>query len=385
MKRLNKYLIFFAALYLLSLTSACENDGKKTKNHDVFSDTGKVSVDRPDTERLQGNPILLYITTEHAVLRESPDINAPETGRRVKGDSLLFSNKISSFNTEIKLEGIHFNEPWLRVITEGNKMSWIYGGCINFSASEHIKLREKVLDQRAITFFGPSLAQQISIYQKETKSIATLPGFRSLLTRAKTLQDSLGIKMNALLQLHTGEEIPDFFWLNELMDGMLVHYVSEQGRYYLFRDLKFWQNISLKTLEDEDDAFMELMLSAYSSDSIEYIYYSWQLPVDDSTTCSLLGSNLHTEVLNKMSLAIDSNSYFKAEIDELRQALVNDLSICKHYWLPLQAIEEELALIIDRNYVFLDKYNWIAIKSHRQLLLENESNSIKVNLFEGES
>jgi hypothetical protein len=385
LKRLNKYFIFFAALYLLSLISACKNDSKKVENHEIYTDTGKVSVDIPDTEQLEGNPILLYITTEHAILRESPDINSAETDRRVKGDSLLFSNKISSFNSKIKLEGILYNEPWLRVITEGNKMSWIYGGCINFSASEHIKLREKVLDQSALTFFGPSLAQQISIYQKETKSIATLPGFRSLLTRGTTLQDSLEKKMNVLLQLHTGEELPDFFWLNELMDGMLVHYIGEQEKYYIFKDLKFWKSISRKTLETEDDDFMELMLSAYSADSIEYIYYGWQLPVDDSTTCSLLGSNIHTEVLNKMALAIDSNSYFKAEVDVLRQALVNDMSICKHYWLPLQAIEDELALIIERNYAFLDKYNWIAIKSHRQLLLENERNSIKVNLFEGES
>lgn len=378
MKNTIYYLLFITIIISFS---ACKNN----KNNEV-SDTAKDStlVEIPlEIISLEGLPFSLVVTTQTAIIREEPSLGAAEITRKSKGDSLLFTNKISDYNTPIKIEGIDYNEPWLRVILEGNKMGWVYGGNINFKAINHKELKEKVLDQRAVALFGKSLAQQIAIYQKETQTTVTLPAFRTLYSRAQTLKDSLEHLMEIHLRSAEKTSLPDFFWLNELMTGLTVYYVESKNKYYLFKDLKFWKNLSLKTIySDQDDTFIDLLLAVYP-DSSEYYFYGWQLPVDDAITCSMLGSNIHQEVLNKIELTIDSNSYFKNEILEIKKAIIDDITIAKYYWLSLESINTELSSIIKKQYPFMVPSDWVELKTKRQLLDNYQQNGFVLNLFEG--
>lgn len=363
-------------IYIIFQFFACKNEQGGTTITPNPDSTN--IVEKFEILQIEGLPISLVVTSQIALIREEPSLNAPEIARKMKGDSVIFTNRVTAFNTAIELEGVPYNEPWLRVILEDNKMGWIYGGCIHFKASEHPALKEKVLDQRAISFFGKSLAQQIFIYQKETKTTTTLPAFSALYSRAQLIKDSLEKTMNIYIQNKTTKELPNFFWLNELMDGMLVHYVPAQNQYYLFRDFKFWKEISLRSVESpQDDNFMELMLAAYPSDSMEYYFYGWQL-LDSNKTCSLLGSNIHSNVLTKIELALDSNGYFSNEIMVLKQAILNDISISKYYWLSLDKILQELDAIIKRKYAFLQRSDWVEIKTRKQLLQKNTDNQIIV-------
>jgi len=146
---------------------ACENDSAQTPTPPKLIDSTLQEKPKLKIIPIDGQPVSLVVTTRQAIIRVAPSIDAVEIARRSKGDSLLFTNRISQFNTAIKLEGVTYNEPWLRVILEDNAMGWIYGACINFDATQQIQLKEKVLDQRAVTLFGTSLAQQIANYQKE--------------------------------------------------------------------------------------------------------------------------------------------------------------------------------------------------------------------------
>jgi len=362
---------------------ACENDTPQPPSPlDSENDSTTQALQKPKIIPINGQPISLVVTTRQAIIRVAPSIDAAEITRRSKGDSLLFTNRVSQFNTAIKLEGVAYNEPWLRVILEDNSMGWIYGACINFDAQQQVQLKEKVLDQRAVTLFGSSLAQQIAVYQKEVKSASTLPAFRTLYSRAQILKDSIELQM--ALYLTTAEGLPDFFWLNELMDGLLVHYIETENKYYLFKDLNLWQTISRQTTAKEDDNFVEVLLATYPSDSIAFYYYGWELPVDSNTRCSLLGSNIHSDVLNKIGAALDSNGYFNTEINDLKQALIDDIAVSEQYWLPLGQIQEELELIIKSNHPFLSSGDRIALKTRRQLLQKHVENNIAVNLFDGQ-
>lgn len=354
---------------------ACNNEPDTTT---IEPNPDSMVVEKFELLQIEGHPISLVVTTQIALIRAEPSLNAPEIARKVKGDSVIFTNKVTAFNTAMQLEGTPYNEPWLRVILEDNQMGWIYGGCINFKAAEHPALKEKVLDQRAIAFFGQSLAQQIAIYQRETKTASTLPAFRALYSRAQLLKDSLEKNMNIFIKTNSDQTLPNFFWLNELMDGMVVHYVVAQNQYYLFRDFKFWKAISLRSVEStKDDAFMELMLATYPSDSMEYYFYGWQL-LDSNKTCSLLGSNIHSNVLGKIELALDSIGYFTNEVMALKQAILDDISISNYYWLSLDKIQAELDAIIQRKYAFLKRSDWVEIKTRRQLLLKYMENNIVV-------
>lgn len=372
--------LFFC--FILFLLEACQQATPSPPLVERDS-TQTAPEETPNILSIQGNPIPLVVRTTQAIVRKSPSLEAIEIARYSKGDSLLFTNKISSFKTKIKLEGIAYHEPWLRVILKDNTMGWVFGGCINFDANQQVQLKEKVLDQRAVTLFGKSLAQQIGIYQKEVQSLQTLPGFSSLYARAQQLKDSLEGRMALHLQQVPKDNLPNFFWLNELLPGFLVHYIPEQRKYYLFKDLKQWQQLSLKTSTLEDDHFMEVLLASYPSDSISFHYYGWQLPVDSTTTCSLLGSSIHSNVLNKITTALDSNGYFQKEINQIKQAIVDDISTANHYWLPINSIQSELDNIIQEQYSFFTVSDWVALKTRRQMLNNHAQNGIVLNLFEG--
>lgn len=378
MKNLTQYLLLILFLYSFV---ACKNETPKPPPSPDSSDSTVVPKPSPQIISIDGQPISLVVTTRQAIIRVAPSIEAAEIARRSKGDSLLFTNRISQFNTAIKLEGVAYNEPWLRVILEGNTMGWIYGACINFDAKQQVQLKEKVLDQRAVALFGAPLAQQIAAYQKEVSSTSTLPAFRTLYSRATILKDSLEQQM--AIHVKSAQELPDFFWLNELMDGLLIHYIEEENRYYLFKDLKVWQRISDQTVPEQDDNFVEVLLATYPSDSIGFHFYGWELPLDSTTMCSLLGSNIHSNILDKIEVALDSNGYFNTEINDLKQALIDDIAVAEQYWLPLEAIQEELNQIIDKKYAFLNSGDRIALKTRRQLLEKHVENNIAINLFEG--
>ena len=379
MKNVTLYLLLILFLYSFF---ACQNELPKPPTPIESSDSSIIEKKRPKIIPIHGQPISLVVITRQAIIRIAPSIEAEEITRRSKGDSLLFTNRISQFNTAIKLEGVAYNEPWLRVILEDNTMGWIYGACINFDATAQVQLKEKVLDQRAATLFGASLAQQIAAYQKEVTSASTLPAFRTLYSRANILKD--GLEQQMAVHVREAQELPNFFWLNELMDGLLVHYIESENKYYLFKDLRVWQTISRQTTAEEDDKFVEVLLAAYPSVSIAFYFYGWELPVDSNTTCSLLGSHIHSQVLDKIEVALDSNGYFKTEIEDLKQALIDDIAVAEQYWLPLEPIQEELNQIIQKQYSFLSSGDRIALKTRRQLLQKHVENNISLNLFEGQ-
>ncbi|CAA6809890.1 MAG: Unknown protein [uncultured Aureispira sp.] len=379
MKNRTLYLLLIVLIYSFG---ACQNETPKPPTPIESSDSTVLPKPSPQIISIDGRPISLVVITRQAIIRVAPSIEAAEIARRSKGDSLLFTNRISQFNTAMKLEGVAYNEPWLRVILEGNTMGWVYGACINFDATEQEQLKEKVLDQRAVTLFGASLAQQMAAYQKEVASASTLPAFRTLYSRAKILKE--GLEQQMALHVKGAQELPDFFWLNELMDGLLVHYIEAENKYYLFKDLRVWQTISQQTMATEDDKFVAVLLAAYPSDSIAFYFYGWELPVDSTTMCSLLGSNIHSQVLDKIEVALDSNGYFNTEIEDLKQALIDDIAVAEQYWLPLEPIQEELNQIIQKEYSFLSSGDRIALKTRRQLLQKHVENNIALNLFEGQ-
>ncbi len=335
-------------------------------------------------ETVNGQPIALEVIHGQTKLYAEPNQNSAVLKTVELGDTLYFTNQITSQNEEQIIANITYNEPWLRVFFDAQKMAWVYAGNISLEAVQSPLLEERVLLQRAANFFGKNIAQLISIYTKEKKNIQTLPAFRLLYTRASTLQDSIGYKLNNWTKVNASSSRPNFFWLNDLLDGLLLHDVAEEGKFYLFRDLKKWQQYSQKTAAKEDDNFIEVLLSVYQSDSIEYFFYDWQMPLQQGKICSTLGSGVHRQVLDKMEIALDSNSYFEPEIEELKTAMINDISLSAYYWLPLENILSELDTILIKDYKVLNQNDKTELKNRKQLIVQYEKNQIVVNLFEGE-
>lgn len=369
------------------LSTACQPSTPPNPPTDQSTDSLQNTIDNTPTTiptlQLSGAPIMLVVTTQQAVLRAAPSIEAPELLRLNKGDSLLFTNQVSASNTQMRLEGIDYEEPWLRVVLPKQQMAWVYGGCVSFEAAQHPELTQKVLEQRLTALFGRNLAQQVQMYQKEQQQLQSEASFRVLYTRGQLLKDSLEQAIQYYLQHNSAEnQRPNFFWLNQVLAGFVVHYETQAQQYYLARDWRIWQDWALQTSSANDDAWMLALLQSYPSDSIEYQTYGWQLQLD-SLTCSLAGSGQHTAVLDALEMAWDSSSYFLPEIKAHKQAVVDDLVIAKYYWKNLEAIQAEIDTILARKYTLLERSDYIGLKSQKKLLSAAIENNIVLNLFEG--
>lgn len=347
-------------------------------------DTDSISTPpAPSIQQVAGSPILLVVRTASAKVYEYPNFTAPALDTYYKEDSLVFTNRVTTTATIQELEGLQYKEPWLRIILPNQEMAWIHGANISFDAHAQPALADLVLYPRVSNLFSTSLAQKIGIYQQEMPRTGTLPAFRTLYSRAQLLKDSLEFHLDHYTYNHPTAAATDFFWLNDLFDGLLLHYVPEQNKHYLFRDFKKWRQLSEQTASLADDAFVEVLLATYPADSIGYHYYGWLLPWEEDNVCSLLGSGIHQNVLNKLAIALDSNSYFLPELQVIKDAVLKDLTTASDYWMPLQAVQSELDSILQKNYPFLDTGDRIALKTKRSFLDAPGKHAIVLNLFEG--
>ena len=327
--------------------------------------------------------VYLKIDNSNAVLRVAPNTKAKILKSFEKNDSVTFENRISYSSDRIQIGGINYQQPWLLVSLPKQQKGWVYGAYIQGKACHHPLLKQGILDQRSIAYFGPLMTQQIALLQKEMLQVITLPGFRQMYSRALMIKDSLEYKINNSLRLSGKQKEIDFFWLNDLLEGIIVYYIDTKNQYFLNFDFNHWYQLSLKTLDYNDDLYCDLMRTVYASDSIEYWYPSWQLELNDTTLCSLMGTGIYQKVLDKIQECIDSNSYFQPEIMAVKNNLILEMSTAKHYWLSQTSVLEELDRILQKNYVFFNNYDLKAIKNHMQLLKDPQRYGLKLNYFDG--
>lgn len=380
---LKNFPIYLLLLFLTTFV-ACQNQTEPSEDAVVpIEDSAAINPPTFTEQQVPGKPVILVVRTNTAKAHQQPDFEAPIVGHYQKEDSLVFTNRVTQELSTQLVEGLPYQEPWLRIILPNQEMAWVYGAHVDFEAAAQPALADLVLYPRVAALFGEELAQQMGLYQKEIPLTGSLPAFRSLYSRAQLIKDSLEQQLTNLQLAHPNLS-PNFFWLNGLLQGLTLHYIPEQNQYYLFRDLKQWLSISQQTPALADDAFLEVLLASYPADSMAYYYYGWQLPLEDKGWCSLLGTGIHEQVLEKLDSAWDSSSYFLPELQTIQQAVLEDIATSNQYWMPLPAVQKELDSILQREYPFFTRGDWVALKTKRAFLTAPQEHDLVLNLFEGE-
>jgi hypothetical protein len=367
-------------LSLFILISSC-NSNKENQEEEKLKKNASDILNRIITT--EEKEVLLVVTSSTAVLRAEPELNSRELYRIKKGTELKYLNEISRFTTILKIEGIEYDEPWLKVKDPLGKEGWLYGGCISFEGFSHQTLNELVLDRRLFKLFGEDLSHDIKIYQKEFKNLQTLPAFRMLFRRSDDMRKKIDKRITELLQLAKKEELPDFFWLNEAVPGFIVHLVNNNKAYRMFRDFKIWDNLAEKTTENTDNNFIKIFLTAYQSDSIEYLHQDWNLFLHENEKYSLLGRGIHKAVLDGIELALEESADFEPELSSLKQNLLDDISYSKDYWESKADIIKEMDEILKTRYKILSKSDKIEISNHKKKILAATKNNIRTGLYNG--
>jgi hypothetical protein len=367
-------------LILFVIFTACGSPRKKEANEQNDNDSKKKKTERTTTT--DGKDIKLKVTAKIAVLRAEPDAASTEIARLSEGNVLDYQNELSTFTTPMIIQGIEYDEPWLRAKTKSGKEGWIYAGNISFEGLSDKKLAEMVFDRRLYKVLGDEITKDLKYYQRDMEQLSTLPAFRMLYRRSEDLRKSIDKLINEKLALAPKDSLPDFFWLNEAFPGFLVHLVNNNKSYKLFRDFAFWKSASAKTDEKADDLFVSVYLLAYRSDSIEYTHADWRLELDDEQY-SLLGRGIHKDVLDAIELALKESDDFKPELEPLKSKILDDISFSKDFWESRDAALKELEKILKTNYTMMKKSERIELASVKNKLKDPVKYGIRTSLFDG--
>jgi hypothetical protein len=364
------YCIFFSACSGTSNKGSVDVQSNEKKNKEA------------QTTSTEGKNIKLLVTAKIAVLRTEPDAASAEIIRLKEGDELDYQNILTTFTTPLIIQGIEYDEPWLKAKTKSGKEGWIYAGTISFEGLSDKKLAEMVFDRRLFKVLGNELTESLKLYQQEMESPNTLPAFRMLYRRSEELKTSVEKIINEKLALSPKDSLPDFFWLNESFPGFLVHLVDKTNTYNLYRDFAYWQGLAKNTEGESDELFIAVYLLAFRTDSIEYAHADWRLELDGEEY-SLLGRGIHKEVLDAIEMALAESDDFKTELSTLKSKILDDISFSKDFWESKDAALEELEQILKTNYKILKKPEKVELASVKNKLKDPKKNGIRTSLYDG--
>lgn len=329
--------------------------------------------------------VYVVVSTPQAILRHLPALTASEVARLQKEDTLLYLNELTKETTKMRLGNTDYDEPFLKVASKQGGEGWIYGGNVRFINLTNEELSELVLDRRLRAMFGGDWAEQLGIYRDELHRLQTEVAFGMMWQRGEQLSDDLEKIINKMVANQgVNDNLPDFLWLNQVMEGYLVHWIAEQQRFYLFRDLRYWLQKTTQTSSLADEQFMQTYLLAYASDSIEYWYPDWQFRknASDTTICSLLGRGVHVQILDSVEVNLQRSVLFRTELLRLKKSILMDILESKHYWLPTAAVVDELRHILQKNYTCVSRPDRIALEARIAILENAAANGIATNEIE---
>ena len=77
----------------------------------------------------------LYTTVDKVNVRREPKLDAAVVSKLVLNEEVTFLNEVTDFKQEITIEGVVYNEPWVKVKTQAGRVGWVYGGTISYYKS----------------------------------------------------------------------------------------------------------------------------------------------------------------------------------------------------------------------------------------------------------
>lgn len=301
-----------------------------------------------------------------------------------KGTVLYDQGEVSDFTTRIKLRGITFDEPWLKVATEDNVVGWIYAGAIHLGTTPDSKLAKRLRAKRLLTLFGTDGAARMATYRSRFHSAQTAEEVLAAYQEGRLIREQFVDVLEEKINTAETQIQPDLFWLEEAIPGFIPQLVAEGTIYYLFEDYRQWIKKAKATKELVDDQFVEFKIQAFPTDSIEYFYSAWQIQTWDYGGSSLLGRGFHFSLLQTAEELLRTSHPLEGEIKQVKSEIIEDiLQPSTTFWESKEKILIEMDNILQADLAILDKNDKIALSARRQQFDEPEAHGIKVNVRSG--
>lgn len=336
----------------------------------------------PALHRTEGLPFMLVVATEQALVRTEPRIDAPELLRLHRGDSLLYANMVSERSLRLRLEGMDYDEPWLKVQTPDNRSGWIYGGCVRFDGLSNEDLAERVLERRLLSLFGSETATRLRAHQRACRDIGSQTAFDLQWEQSEALRTELEAKIEQhLTRMEPGQPLPDFFWLNGTLSGLVVAYPPSERGYRLFRDLRFWANQAAQTPQYLDDSLVSAFLTAYP-DGLEFLYPEWSYALPEGAVYSRLGEGIHRRAMEQIGRLWTEHTPYRPYLNPLLRRLLDDISLCDTYWNSAAEARAELQQILQNPPPCLSPADLVELRTRLQMLQAPDKYGVRFALSE---
>ena len=315
--------IIFSALLCLGL-SACnaETSTPKPSHPSDVKDVKSVSA------------IQLNIVLNKLRVRDAPNTKSKVISKLSKQDKVMWSGEISQKRDAIKINSVKFNTQWIRIKLNNQSEGWIYAAAAKIDTKVSSPLVEKFAVLRSHSFFGESLAKEITQYRHIYHTTSNDKQFAQNYEKGQKLRE----KMVAVLEKKAevdDKNVMDMTWLEAVMPGYRVARVAEGTMYYLFTNFKQMLKVADKTEGAVDNNFLAISIDMYDWGQKdldeqfvgrESFFYAWMEQTWDYGGDSLLGQGKHIYLLKRMTDFSKNTELFKQAINQYKTALVEDLS-----------------------------------------------------------
>lgn len=334
----------------------------------------------PIDKEIESTQKTLSLKLDKVKLRDAPNSAAKTISVMGIGNTLIDLEEVSKKLMIARIDSTIYCEPWLKVKTIEGLIGWIYAAGFDFSNKTDLLIKK-----RAIALLGEDLYENCIAYRKKYETSQTDEGIAKTYHEALYLRDSILTVLDLFLEeLPPEVDLPDLFWMEQIIPGFIPQLVAEGSRYYFFADYKQWLKQSKNSSGKADDDFIQICLMAFSSDSVEYFFPAWTLQTWDYGGHSLLGRGIHLDMLSSLDSCYQKDSLFHFDLLQFKQQILDDITI-DHitYWESKEKILQEIDAIIKANIPFLSKEDKIALEVRRGQFEEAKKYNIQLNLFSG--
>lgn len=368
----------FAVLLCVTIFLFGCKKGENEEETTITQQTTTEQTTQGQTEIL-GEPVELEVILDNVRIRDAAGLKGKEVARLPKKSKVIFNGVFSDFTDKIKLRGIQYDDPWLKVRTKTGEEGWIYGASVKFDANNvGADLYNKLITKRLTKFFGKKIVFEIEQYQKNYKEAKTERDFALVYRNNKQLLDAMNEKFNEFFEVENFDsEYPDLFWIDDPIPAMTLGLVAEGTMYQIFTNIDDLIKKAATTQGQTDDDFTKLLKDYYDGD-VEYYFAVYYLQTWDYGGYSLLGQGKHKAILNRLEKLSIQSDLFVPEIKKLKTDLLEDITNGTEYGENSATILKELDEIIKIKYKIITNTELITLKNRRPMFEKPEDYEIQV-------
>ena len=368
----------FAVLLCVTIFLFGCKKGENEEETTITQQTTTEQTTQGQTEIL-GEPVELEVILDNVRIRDAAGLKGKEVARLPKKSKVIFNGVFSDFTDKIKLRGIQYDDPWLKVRTKTGEEGWIYGASVKFDANNvGADLYNKLITKRLTKFFGKKIVFEIEQYQKSYKEAKTERDFALVYRNNKQLLDAMNEKFNEFFEVENFDsEYPDLFWIDDPIPAMTLGLVAEGTMYQIFTNIDDLIKKAATTQGQTDDDFTKLLKDYYDGD-VEYYFAVYYLQTWDYGGYSLLGQGKHKAILNRLEKLSAQSDLFVPEIKKLKTDLLEDITNGTEYGENSATILKELDEIIKIKYKIITNTELITLKNRRPMFEKPEDYEIQV-------